>query len=628
MSNPQNILANYRTYSYHHVLMLANNTKAAQAIAQSSEIVNFTRESSDEQYEVRQVPGMAGGQYIILINGMSDARYFIQSAKWSTMMAPTSVGEVNHTSSVAVDGEIEIFEPYGFRFMKLIADSCTKLNADPNGLIFVLKTIFIGHTHDGTTENIVTIKPLIFWTYDIQTATTEEGTQYNIALVSVSDGAAKLPQISNIGQGISLPIEKGQTLRSVLKTLEDRINLLYENRRKKFVNKYNQQIEGIDNLKKVQYRIELGEGYDESYIVGDNTKESQQNTGDDDPIINAGKKVSIEGMIDKIMKSCSKVLEEGGGDSREKFYYKINSTIDSDEENFVVRYKVNRHKLIVDTLAAEKAGELEPEEGKTIEFNYVYTGNNIDILEFDMRMEMGLAFLQAITTTENLPDSKQTLSKGNANNLTGKGNATSANPAPKLRENIPLYIGSFSDDAMIRNLKNPITAETFNGLIDKYAMYNNIEVQMTIHGNPQLLADLMVIPDTFDRTDESVIIPGITIAGDWQSAPPYVKVNIKMPEDPNHPEGPYEDFWYSGYYRIFEVNNIFDTDGIFKQELSLFSLPQMDPSTSEKQIQNNQDVNSEPFEIVIEYSSLEGEDATEQTAQQIRQSVNNYSSDD
>lgn len=600
--------------------MLADNTETAQQLSESGEILNFTRSRTGGEYQIRSLPNKPDNKYIILVDGMSDMNYVIQSVKWSTLMAPQSIGEVNHTSTISVDGEIELFEPYGFKFMKLIADSCSALDADPVGLVFVLKTIFVGHTHEGTTENIVTIKPLMFWLYDIQTATTETGTVYNLSFVSISDGVAKFPQISNIGQGVSVHILKGQTLREAFQEFENRINQIYQYRRKKFEEKYQDKIQGLSDLKDVEYKIILDDAYDSSYIAGDNTKESQQTTGDDDPVIRAGKKASIEAMIDTIMRSSSKVLREGDSENKKvKYYYKVSSTVDSSGEKFIVKFKITRHKLIVDTLEAQKVGELDPENGRTIEFNYIYTGKNVDIIDFDMKMEMALSFLQAVLTSDSLPDGKQTLAKGTDQKITGKGNATAANPAPKLRKNVPLFIGSFSDDALTRNITNNISAEAFNNLVDKYAFLNNVEVSMTIAGNPQLMADLMVIPEDINK--EQQLIPGVTVAADWQSAPPYVKVNIKTPADPNQPGGPFEDFWYTGYYRLFEVNNIFGDDGIFKQELTMFSIPQTDPSTTDKDPVKSNTVNEDSASAS---SSPTSGDAVEQSAQDRKLNLQYY----
>ena len=45
-----------------------------------------------------------------------------------------------------------------------------------------------------------------------------------------------------------------------------------------------------------------------------------------------------------------------------------------------------------------------------------------------------------------------------------------------------------------------------------------------------------------------------------------------MPVDANDVNTEYEDFWYSGYYNLIEVENIFE-GGEFTQELGMFSIP-------------------------------------------------------
>ena len=72
------------------------------------------------------------------------------------------------------------------------------------------------------------------------------------------------------------------------------------------------------------------------------------------------------------------------------------------------------------------------------------------------------------------------------------------------------------------------------------------------------------------RTEEPEV--DATVNPQWMSTPTLVKVNIRMPVDTNDVNTEYEPFWYTGYYNLMTVDNIFE-EGEFIQELGMYSIP-------------------------------------------------------
>jgi len=137
---------------------------------------------------------------------------------------------------------------------------------------------------------------------------------------------------------------------------------------------------------------------------------------------------------------------------------------------------------------------------------------------------------------------------------------------------------------MARNTKNPVDSASFQALLNRHAALENIEAVMTIYGNPQLLGEMLMVPSDLPNGQTESPKFGETINPRWLSTPTLVKVNIKMPVDANDVNTEYEDFWYTGYYTIFAVKQVFE-DGEFTQELDMMSLPvgdEIEKKTDEK----------------------------------------------
>ena len=130
MSNPENPLARYRTYSYHHFLIACDNTTTAQILAQSprfSDVLRFAERSERTGRNlVQSISGtvngvQATGNYSVVINTMVDADFIIESVRWATIFTPSDSNEAGvgpeQFTSFAIEGTMEIREPQGIQFL-------------------------------------------------------------------------------------------------------------------------------------------------------------------------------------------------------------------------------------------------------------------------------------------------------------------------------------------------------------------------------------------------------------------------------------------------------------------------------------------------------------------------------
>ena len=236
MSNPQNILGKFSSYAYHHMLMVCNNTEAAEELMNTSEITAFQRtpqSARDEKlrFAPRSIRGAdSKNKYITLIDGTSDARFYITEASWENIIAmENTVGTdgIPESTSMSLDGELEIVEPLGARFLNVLTDACDSLETDPVGLVFVLKTIFVGHNDDGTTEMISNIKPLLFINYDITAIFDSSGAKYTMAFVGAINGMGKLPHTQRIFNGLNFNVGDGN-LADTFEIISKAVNEKYK----------------------------------------------------------------------------------------------------------------------------------------------------------------------------------------------------------------------------------------------------------------------------------------------------------------------------------------------------------------------------------------------------------------
>lgn len=227
-------------------------------------------------------------------------------------------------------------------------------------------------------------------------------------------------------------------------------------------------------------------------------------------------------------------------------------------------------------------------------------------------MQMGMAFLQTIAATPSIPTNAGSILRyfnpevkvSGTGNSQGSGDqkATTqgrceedARNEDQIRKK-PLFLGMSIKDSILRNKRFPGPATSYAALLARHAAYENLEARMVIHGNPQLLEETTQLPGDLDPTITGIQPAVISVDGFerlpeeeqirhiWTAVhrtPAYVKVNVKMPNssiafpkgEDQFDDGDFaEDFWYTGWFFVYGINNVFD-DGEFTQEIEMFSLP-------------------------------------------------------
>ena len=313
------------------------------------------------------------------------------------------------------------------------------------------------------------------------------------------------------------------------------------------------------------------------------------------------------------MAMCPEVRKEMtiGDASGIKYEYKIHTTIvstpgtgdDAGLIDYTVYYRVDRFATpktlatspVFETLGADDPKSL-PEyaaiRNNILEFDYLYTGKNTDVLEFDIKLNAGLAYLQIATMvnafksgTERVGTSLTQAASDDLRSFNVRLNSPQPLQVPILfGSQIRVPTGNYSSDSSsyIQTLYT----------LTKHASLEVSEATMRIFGNDLLLGSTnRTTSPTYVMSSGDAIRVAAEKPSDadfqcWSHAPAYAKVNIRMPRmnddfslytgtsaDGKQSGLDYAtDFWFDGYYYVYGIQHSF-VDGEFTQTLQMIGIP-------------------------------------------------------
>ena len=169
MSYPMNRLAQYRSYSYHHILAVCDSTATADALSKASDTDVWTHAPDNAIPRGRYSPKVIGNgssnmRYCVIINGTYDAAYVITRAQWAASTGAAATPNDN-SGSIALEGALSISEPKGVVFLDQLVKCCIDLGISAQTAVYVLKTVFVGYGYNEDQgdyiDHITDIPPLV-----------------------------------------------------------------------------------------------------------------------------------------------------------------------------------------------------------------------------------------------------------------------------------------------------------------------------------------------------------------------------------------------------------------------------------------------------------------------------------
>jgi hypothetical protein len=651
----RNRLSNYRSYRYYFALVVCDSAVTAEAISQQTNLdvwehqvdenkltkygVKTIQVSSRGNSASRGSSDTVFGKYIVLINGSTDADFVITELKYGSMTAANAVpGDFG--TSIAVEGTLKVSEPKGILFLDTITRAISVLNIDPSQAVYVLKPFFVGFRDDNNFSNepINDLKPLMFIPYDISAVYTPEGGVYDMGFVAISNGVSRFPQYSQF-EGISLACRG--TLPEVMKQLEDKLNYDYQNIYQSLVDKFKkvEETEGIKgqvNYEKVEYKIIVDPYYHinaKKYQPTDTLQQYKEGGCDCTCIIKNTQGGSVETMIRQILEKTPQIKNDkiDKDNTGVKIEYKIMSTVRrilASEPYTQIVYVVKRFVtpqtgLLDFVIKNQNNQNFDPTllERNVVEFDYLYTGMNTDVLNFDIKVNMGLAYLQLASSANLFRQQGEELQPKRFQIV----DIAPRNVGLKKTHKVVVYPGLRPNNLVNNTTTSNATVGSVYTMA-KHASLESSEAKITIRGNTAFLEAgnklgdpsgplSFVVGDTIykvktDPTTGAVITP-LTI-GDFDVAsekptiakqqtipdmgdyPCFAKINVLMPSSADDLEAfrtgsDYSrNFWYEGYYYIFAIDHEF-VDGQFTQTLDMVAVP--NPETFENLTQKKKKLN-------------------------------------
>lgn len=630
MSIPSSLLTQFRSYSYHHILVVCDNSKTAEALTASDDDGIWQHAADDAtplgRYSPKKVQNAEGSmQYCVLINGMVDASFTIPRIQWAATTTGAATPHDNNTS-VALEGSMTISEPKGVVFLDQLARCCNALGANASTVVYLVKTVFIGYSYNEDTGDDVVyisdIPPLTVMLTNAAGKFTEQGGTYDLNFVAMTGGAARLPQFSRLPGTINLTAEP--TLGRTLKKLEEKITEAYA---PYFACVKTQVAAGmraagkdptevVNALQAVKYEITYDPAF-ENYTVT-----NQAQAGKTDPACAAPANIastanmSIEDLVRKVLymsKEVNNDMVKGIGSPPIKQEYKVHASVVMSETGPIVKYNVERFMSPKELMKArnidfgdvtdfEKGTASDPMMNPVlrqsiIQFDYVYTGKNIDILEFEMTVNHGIVFMQNATSANSFkdqldgsPPSIIVPNQYDQHQIVSAGKV-----AP-----IPVYFGAKISSPLVSNSQNSIASAQAAYTMSKHSSLEVVGgVTMKIVGNTNMLAGIANYSASTSQPVKPTSDNYPSVAHSMRGFgynPLYAQINIKMPRNNDDlslfggvagEDGSSDyavDFWFDGYYYITSVDNIFE-NGEFTQDLHMIGLPKagvLDPADDMK----------------------------------------------
>ena len=211
------------------------------------------------------------------------------------------------------------------------------------------------------------------------------------------------------------------------------------------------------------------------------------------------------------------------------------------------------------------------------EYNWLYTGENYDILDWNIDYNIG--FYRQFNADGGSNSDDKNLAARSSNAAPTHSGGTPPEPEPsgtvgpevarrdKTGSRTTLFGGASFDDAAT------LAARQFMDIVNHDQGLLNVD--LTILGDPYYLGDSghgnFTIPGNGPENSEGSV--------NWQEGQTYIKLAFRMPEDINTDTGYYEFGGmgkpvreFSGYYMIQQVDSTFSR-GSFKQKLQLTKQP-------------------------------------------------------
>lgn len=249
----------------------------------------------------------------------------------------------------------------------------------------------------------------------------------------------------------------------------------------------------------------------------------------------------------------------------------------------VVPYEVHASNMMPPNTKAPGFDNLKQQVVK--EYNYIYTGKNVDVLKFEIQITQGFMTIMGADGLEKSQDVKQAAQNSEAPDPVAIVSPLGLGSLPsRILGNTPTIV-SYTGTVTGTDKKGGGGTETSGTRAARLFMDAVTEGTDMYDLNLQIIGDPYFIVDSGigNWTDQQTQFKNLNANGsvNWQNGEVDIKVNFRTPIDINQNTGLYNFtpqeksapvMQYSGLYRVTDVTSRF-SGGIFTQELTGFRRP-------------------------------------------------------
>lgn len=672
MANP---LDGFQSYSTHFIMIAARTTTQAKSYAEAAGAERLSAVAQAMQLG-QAIPwkGSKSDLYLV-IDTRRFSQFTVQKMNYEVLINGLQVGGVGN---LATEISMTILDSVGISFMNYLQWLLdTRMQTNFDGMIFLLEVVFVGHNHDGTTQTVhsVTI-PMHLFSMNLN-LDFAKGIYECVFMPNMNFSANHHNRWLQIGTATSYYASKN-TLGEMIDSFENSLNAasstFFTEMRAKILQSGAAPQDGRPGEfgRLVMYQITIPEQWKTMIFTGGSVGEALERefpkkaekeaagakgtstdaTPAKDGFLSVDPGLTIPMVLETMFKQVAEINAMANADrltskDANVSFYKFLVGVTSDTNSFTVhvdvvpfevpnvappRKDVNRETteaLDRNYIMERQADGSEIRRPKSyFELDYIFTGRNVDILSFDMKIQ-DLNFLLA---------SNVNVGEGAIFNVQGNGQGEvldeNGKPLPKpellsARQYDPIMMPlvspeqrtNFSEFATARQSQNNKKlindAQAYSKNLSAFYAQSPVMVNIIIKGNPLIMdkfnfasplehtspatlsdrglsATNLTVKDSYRRNLETQIlkqggtansngtfsVPTTLGSESYVTSPVFVKLNIKGPNvdfvtgtamsELVNGQAFATEVLYNNYYVVFKVINSIES-GVFTQEIEMWS---------------------------------------------------------
>ena len=554
-----NQLDTFQSHSIHYVMVASRTTEDIKTLfnpgqaATTLQAIDNCRQLGDQV----ALPNVENGATFLMLDTRRFSQYTIDN--FELTLYPQSMGNPQSLAAYVhyTEGKLRIIDATGISFSNFLQYLSEKLlQVNFTGMTIAMRVLFIGHEADGTHKVVQSVTlPVIF--KDIKVDLNDVKGVYDcsffptLAMPDYGNAA----DWTNIGSATNYFSGEGSNLLGALvQSFEDSLNReslkLYQATNARVAQR-GKSFKDVGRFgRQVQYMITIPEKWESYKLSGpsqgastetnfaevlkqedlrraqtsENAEKKTDNSGvsvPKDSFVSAGAGWTIMEVLDKIFSQCVEIAKLANFSKTDQtpktiIFYKQLVAVTSDTESFVVHVDVVEFEVPNVYLAesgqtsqvTDRDDQLfttEIRNGKEvkvptnmIELDYIFSGTNIDVLEFDLQIQ-NLAFMLSNSINTGA-SSMNTASSGADDQKDGRGAVQDEKIAQTFRPNDPVLIPrksqyektnftNYAQNASSDGDNSPRELiQQFTANLSAYYFQSPTKAKLVLRGNPHFLS--------------------------------------------------------------------------------------------------------------------------------------------